>query len=240
MVTVAQASFSLKSCYAKAWKAFSKWWIPICLVASGLIVFELGPKQLAKVESTAVGETIIQFIDAVEQDNLARAEDLFSELIKTGMAYAKTIMIFSLYATPVVAILTITLLCISIMAVRGQRIRYSPWRILFVALVNTFMAFAKILLLLLFFPLGIYLYIKLYFVSLAMVEERQGLRGAIQQSWNLSAGHFWPLLGMVVLNSILQFAMVPTLVGLIPATGFATTVRAAAFSMLRSDEPILK
>ncbi len=233
MDTVAQPSFSLKACYAKAWKAFAKWWIPICLIASVLMLFELVPKQLAKAESSTLGETIAQIIAAFEQNDLERVEELAIELNEASLAYAKTVVTFAVYAAPIVAILTILLLCASVMAVKDQRIRYSPWRILFVAGISALMACVKILFLFLFFPLGVYFYIKLYFVSLAMVDGRLGLSEAVQRSWRLSIGHFWPLLGMVALNSLLQFAMVPTLVGLIPASGFATTTRAAAYAMLR-------
>ncbi len=233
MDTVAQPGFSLKACYARAWKAFAKWWIPICLIAGVLMVFELGPKQLAKAESSAMGKTIAQIVSAFEQNDLERVEELAIELNKASLAYAKTVLTFAMYVAPIVAILTILLLCASVMAIKDQRIRYSPWRILWVAFANLLVVFAKILLLFLFPPLGIYLYIKLYFVSLAMIEERWSLIGAIERSWEISAGNFWPLLGMVALNSLLQFAMVPTLVGLIPASGFATTTRAAAYAMLR-------
>ncbi len=236
METPVYPDFSLMACYAKAWKSFAKWWIPICLIAGGLMVFELGPKQLAKAESSAVSQSLTKIAVAIGQDDWLEVEELAIKLNETVLAYAKTVATFTLYATPVVAVLTILLLCTSIMAVQDRRIRYSPWRILFVALVNTLMTVVKILLLFLFLPLGIYLYIKLYFVSLAMVEERKNLAAAIQKSWSLSTGHFWPLLGMVILNSILQFAMVPTLIGLIPASGFATTTRAAAFAMLRDPE----
>ena len=230
----AHPAFSLMACYARAWKAFAKWWIPICLVASGLMVFELGPKHLAKAESSAISQSVAEVVSAIEQDDWVRVEELAAELNETLLSYAKTVATFTLYATPIVAVLTIVLLCMSIMAVKDRRIRYSPWRILFVALVNTLLAVVKILLLFLFLPLGIYLYIKLYFVSLAMVDDQKNLSAALRQSWHLSTGHFWPLLGMVTLNSILQFAMVPTLIGLIPASGFATTSRAAAYAMLRA------
>ncbi len=198
------------------------------------MLFQLGPEKLAKAESSAISQSLTEIAVAIEQDDWVRVEELAAELNKTMLTYAKAVAIFSLYATPVVAVLTILLLCTSIMAVKGRRIRYSPWRILFIACVNTLLAFVKILLLFLFLPMGIYLYIKLYFVSLAMVEEQKNLSAAIRQSWHLSTGHFWPLLGMVTLNSILQFAMVPTLIGLIPASGFATTSRAAAYAMLRA------
>lgn len=234
MESATHPSFSLMACYAKAWKAFAKWWIPICLIAAGLVVFQLGPEKLAKAESSAISHSLTEIAVAIEQDDWIRVEALAAELNETLLAYAKAVATFSLYAAPIVALLTIVLLCTSIMAVKGRRIRYSPWHILFVALVNTLLAFVKILLVFLFLPLGVYLYIKLYFVSLAMVEEQKNLSDAIQQSWHLSTGHFWTLLGMVALNSILQFAMIPTLIGLIPASGFATTSRAAAYAMLRA------
>jgi len=240
MDTVAQPRLSLKACYAKAWKAFAKWWIPICLIAGVLMVFELGPRQLAKAESSAMGETISQIITAFEQNDLERVEALSIELNEALLSYAKTVLTFTLYAAPIVAILTILLLCASVMAVKNQRIRYSPGHILWVALANLLVVFVKVLLLFLFLPLGVYLYIKLYFVSLAMVEEHQSLIAAIKRSWETSAGNFWPLLGMVVLNGTLQLAMVPTLVGLIPATGFANTARASAFELLRAGNPIEK
>lgn len=235
METIPQPSFTLKACYSKAWKSFTKWWIPICLIAGVLMVFELGPEQLAKAEAAAVGETIARIIDAFEQDDLAQVEALAVELNETSLAYAKTVMTFTLYAAPVIAVLTIILLCASIMAVKDRHTTYSPWHILRVAFLNMLMAFAKVLLLFLFLPLGIYVYIKLYFISLAMVEEQRGLTGAIKRSWEISAGNFWPLFGMVAINSALQLAMLPTLIGLIPATGFATTARAAAFSMLHNE-----
>lgn len=224
------------ACYTKAWRAFAKWWIPICLIAGLLMVFELGPKQLAKAEASAVIQTCVQFFTAIVQDDLALAEELIIELNETMLTYAKTVLTFTLYATPIIAILTIVLLCTSIMAVKDQRIRYSPGSILWVSLLNLPIAIIKILLLFIFLPLGIYIYIKLYFISLAMVEERQGLRGAIKRSWEISSGHFWPLLGMFAINSMLQMAAAPTIVGLIPASGFSTTARAAAFELLRNDQ----
>ncbi|MCK4563990.1 MAG: hypothetical protein KAU94_04900 [Verrucomicrobia bacterium] len=233
----AYPDFSLKACYAKAWKAFAKWWIPICLIAGVLMLFEFGPKQLAKAESSTVGKTIAQIIAAFEQNDLERVEELAIELNKASLAYAKIVVTFTLYAAPIVAILTILLLCASVMAVKDQRIRYSPGHILWVAFANLLVATGKVLLLFLFLPLGIYLYIKLYFVSLAMIEEQQGLIGAIKRSWHLSYGHFWPLLGIVAINGTLQLAMVPTLVGLVPASGFANTARAAAFELLRAGKP---
>ena len=231
----AHLGLSLKACYSKAWKSFAKWWIPICLISGVLMAFQLGPKQLAKAESSALSQTLTKVLAAFEQGDLDQMEELAFELNEASMAYAKKLMTFMLYAAPVVTILSILLLCTSMMAVKNQRTRYSPGWVIFVAFVNFFIAFVKVLLLFLFFPLGFYIYIKLFFVSLLMLEERRRPMAAIRESWNMTAGHFWPLFGMVVINGIFQFAMVPTIIGLIPASGFANTARAAAFTMLRKD-----
>ncbi len=224
---------SLKTCYTKAWKAFAKWWIPICLIASVLMVFQLGPKQLAKAESSAVGQILEQIVAAFEQNDLDRIEDLVAELNETTWAYAEKVMLFALYALPFAALLSILLLSTSVMAVKNQRTRYPPGRIVVIALVNMVIAFAKLLLIFLLFPLGFFLYIKLYFVTLLMLEEALSPGKAIEKSWKMTSGNFWPLFGMAAINGTLQLAMAPTLIGLVPAIGFANTSRAAAYSILR-------
>jgi hypothetical protein len=228
------SALSLKACYTKAWKSFAKWWIPICLLSGVLMVFQIGPKQLAKVESAAMAQTLSRVLEAFQQNDLEQLEDLVIELNETAWVYAKKMMAFMLYAAPIVAIFSILLLCASMMAVKDQRKHYSPWRVIVIAFVNLALAFIKVLLIFLLFPLGYYIYIKLFFVSLLMLEEGKSPSVAIQESWNMTRGNFWPLIGMVAINGLLQLAMVPTLVGLIPATGFSTTARAAAFTLLRS------
>ena len=223
---------SLKACYTQAWKAFAKWWIPICLLAGVLIVFQLGPQQLAKAESSALSQTIEQIVWAFEQNDLEQVETLVIEFEESTWIYAGKVMAFMLYALPFAAILSILLLCISIMAVKNHRTRYPLRRILLIAAVNLVLAVIKMLLLFLFLPLGFFIYIKLYFVSLLMLEEDYSPSKALQESWHMTTGNFGPLFGMVAINGALQLALTPTLVGLVPATGFATTARAAAYSSL--------
>ena len=232
--TVKPSEFSLAECYSKAWSAFSKWWIPLCFLSGALMLFECAPKHLVRAEIPALIQSGTQVFNAIEQDDFILAETILIELNDSLYTYVKAAAVWTLYATPIIAILTIVLLCTSIMAVKDQRIRYSPWRLLWVSFLNILVAFMKVLLLFLFLPLGIYIYIKLYFVCLVMVDEQQGLRGAIKRSWKLSSGHFWPLLGMVALNGTFQMIMIPTIIGLIPASGFANTARAAAFELLRN------
>jgi len=228
-----QPRFTLKACYSTAWKAFAKWWFPLCLLAGILMVLELGPKQLAKAESSAMGQTLAQIMAAVEQEDLDQAEILIYELNVTMLAYAEKLTVFMLYAAPFVALVAVLLICTSLMAVKDRRGKYSPGRIIGVSLMHMVLAFAKVLLLFLLLPLGLFIYVKLFFVSLLMLEEGHSPAKAIKGSWRMTNGNFWPLLGMIAINGTLQFAMVPTIIGLVPATGFANTARAAAYSMLR-------
>jgi hypothetical protein len=156
------------------------------------------------------------------------------ELVDAYLVYSKKLIRVMLYAAPLVALLTILLLGASVMAVKDQRTNYSPGHIIVVAFMNLVITTFKILFLFLFLPLGLFIYIKLYFVSLLMLEERKGPADAIRDSWKMTSGHFWPLLGMATINGIFQMVMVPTIIGLVPATGFATTARTAAFALLRS------
>jgi hypothetical protein len=227
--------FSLKACYVQAWQAFSKWWIPLCLLSGVLIIFQLGPKQLVKAEMKAVSGTLTEIMLAFEKNDVNQLEELAYELNEASMAYAMKLTKVMLYAAPIVTLFSMLLLCTSMMAVKNKRTRYVPTTILFTAFINFFLAFGKVLLIFIFFPLGFYIYVKLFFVSLLMLEEQKKPGRAIRESWHLSNNHFWSLLGMVFLNGILQFALAPTIIGLIPASGFATTARASAYALLRRD-----
>ena len=231
-------TLALKPCYSKAWKSFAKWWIPICLLAGGLMVFNWIPKQFAQAESSALSQTIDEIVAAAGQDDLSQLEALTTELIETMRAYAAKLLTFSFYAAPFAALLTVLLYCASLMAVKDRRTRYSPKGIAVATLFQFIIAPLKVLLIFLLLPLGIFVYVKLLFVTLLMLEEGNSPAEAITTSWKMTTGSFWPLLGMTLINGTLQIAMVPTVVGLIPASGFANTARAAAFTMLREDAPI--
>lgn len=226
--------FSLRKCYAKAWKSFAKWWIPICLLAGGLMVFDGLPRLLAKEESQAMRQIITQIMEAAEAGDLARVEESFPELQATVLAYSHTLLTFILYAAPIASLLTVLLYCTSLMAVKDCRTHYPLKTIMVVSMFQLVIAFVKMLLFFLIPPLGIYIYIKLYFVSLLMLEDEKSMGEALKESWSTTTGSFWPLFAMVAINGTLQFALVPTIIGVIPATGFANTTRATAFSILRS------
>jgi hypothetical protein len=238
MQTTEHADFNLKGCYIKAWKSFAKWWIPICVVSGFLMLVELGPKQLARAESAAISQMLTESITAYRQGNAAEFEQRILELNQACLIYSKKLVLFTSYAAPIMALLTILLVGASVMAVKDQRARYSPRHVLIVSFLNLIITTFKILSLFLFLPFGIYIYIKLYFVSLLMLEENQGPATAVRESWKMTGGHFRSLCGMAAINTILQVAMAPTIIGLVPATGFVTTARVAAFMGLRKKPSI--
>lgn len=227
---------SLKACYSKAWKSFAKWWLPICLLAGVLMLFQLGPKQLAKVESVKMRQTFDRILSAYEQNDLEEMEEIALELNKTLLAYAEKLIRITLYVAPIAAVLAVLLICTSLMAVKDRRTKYAPRKIILTSVVHLILAFTKMLLLFIVFPLGLFIYVKLFFVSLLMLDEGTSPSDAIKGSWKMTSGHFWPLFGMVAINGTYQLALAPTIIGLIPATGFASTARAAAFSALRRED----
>lgn len=231
----APQTLSIKSCYSKAWTSFAKWWIPICVIASILMVFQWIPKQLAQAESTAMHESLSNITAAFEQGDYSQLDALTEQLTATWIDYAHRVLVFSLYATPFALLLTVLLIAISLMAARNQRIKFSAGRIAAVSLAQLVFACVKMLLMFLLLPLGLFVYVKLYFISLLMLEEGGTPVAAAKESWRMTAGNFWPLFGLVAINGLLQLALIPTVIGLIPATGFANTARAAAFTLLRGN-----
>ncbi len=228
----------IKACYSKAWKSFAKWWIPLCLLAGVLLVFEWIPRLSAKAESQQLTQTLTEIVVAAENNQLDQMEEPLLELNEILLAYAKKVLTVALYATPFVALLSVLLIGTALMAVKNRRQRLSPKRVIGVAVVQFALAVAKVLLLFILFPLGVFIYIKLYFAILLMLEKGRSPAEAIKESWHLADGNFWPLLGLVSINSAIQFLMGLTLIGFIPATGFIQTARAAAFTQLNPpNEP---
>jgi hypothetical protein len=113
------------------------------------------------------------------------------------------------------------------------RKKQTSGRILYISGVHVLLAIIKALAMVLVLPLGIYLYIKWLFVSFILLEEDASIGEAVRRSSELTKGNFFPLLGLVTLNSAIQLISLPTLIGIIPATGFVNTVRAAAYVALR-------
>jgi len=227
-------TFSLKTCYSLSWKSFSKWWIPLCLISSLVLLFEVGPRILLRPETVALKQAALESISIFQTGTFEEMEAHLFEIQTLSLTYTAKLFRVLLAAFPFIALLSMILLTWANAAVKDRRNKNSFWRMLAITGVHLLLAFVKGLAFALFILPGFYLYTRLFFVALIMLEEKDvGMVEAIRRSWLMTRGNFWRLLALICMNGGLQFAAAPTIIGLIPATGFANTARAAAFQMLK-------
>jgi len=228
-----QNKLPFSACYDSAWTAFRKWWIPLCLISGLLFVFQLIPRTVVRAEGSELSEafsTIVTAAQSNDVDAMLSAEEQIQEL---AWKYARKMGKFTAAVFPLVAVVTVLLLIYANAAVNDYRKKQTAGRILYISAVHVLLAVIKATAMVLVFPLGIYLYIKWLFVSFVLLEEEASIGEAVRRSSALTKGNFFPLLGLVVLNGVIQLISLPTISGIIPATGFVNTVRAAAYVSLR-------
>ena len=224
---------SVIGCYALAWRSFSKWWIPLCVISGIIVVLQVIPQIVIRTDVNEFRITARSFVTAVLENNHAELEEMAPKVAaQTGMLMRK-LTTYGLYLFPLVALLTVILLMYANWAVRSRQAkRVSAPTLVTIASVHVMLAIAKLLAFFFFFLPGAYLYIKLLFVSLIMLEEKKGARAAMRISWQMTTGNFWKLFLLVLMNTGIQLLALPTIIGEIPVTGFANTARAAAFRMI--------
>lgn len=227
-------SFSLQGCYAQAWKSFSKWWIPLCLISAGILFFNIGPRLMAHGELTAMFQQGVQMMRAVADGDVDAVYQMTLDLQQLSFEYTRQLCKWVLVSLPFVALLTVILLAFANMAVKDQRKKRPFVRTVWIAIVHVMLAVVKGVAFLFFMIPGFYLYVRLLFVSLVMLEDDSvGVGDAVRRSWRMTRGDYWKLFALVGMNTALQMVAASTIIGLIPATGFANTARAEAFQMLR-------
>ncbi|PKM99110.1 MAG: hypothetical protein CVU78_07965 [Elusimicrobia bacterium HGW-Elusimicrobia-2] len=171
---------------------------------------------------TAVAEKNIAELESVRQKILIQISILLPQIIK-----------FAIGAFPFIAFLTILLLMYANRATTNKNDSEKSFLFLsYIAFVHIIIAIIKIIPFLFFILPGIYVYVKLLFVSLIMLEKRCNAPTAVKLSWKITSGHFWKLFLLVFINSGIQLIVLPTIIGEIPATGFVNTARAAAFRII--------
>jgi len=224
--------FSVGACYALAWRSFSKWWIPLCLISGIIVVLQIVPHLLVRSEVNELKVAAYTLATAVSQNDADKVQEISSKLAEAG-TLANKLASFALCLFPLIGLLTVILLMYANWAVRDRHERRRPLAaLLYIALVHVVLAIGKLAAFLFCFVPGAYLYIKLLFVSLTMLEEKKGAAAAIVISWRMTRGNFWRLFLLILMNTGIQILAAPTIIGAIPATGFANTARAAAFRMI--------
>jgi hypothetical protein len=223
----------ITDCYALAWRSFSKWWIPLCLISGFVVVFQLAPRFLVNAELHELSASTLVFMNAAFEGNDAELLRVAPEVSEQSLALLRKLGTFGLVVFPSVAFLTIILLMNANWAVEDKRGEKRPFfNLAYIAFVHVLMAICKLMAFLIILPLGAYVYIKLLFVSLIMLEEKKGATDAMRISWQMTDGNFWRLFLLMSMNTVIQTVSMPTIIGAIPVTGFANTARAAAFRML--------
>ena len=231
-------TLSVIGCYALAWRSFSKWWIPLCVISGIVVVFQIVPRILVRADVNELKTTTRSFVTAVFKNDQAELEKISPRVAAQTGVLMRKFATYGLCLFPVVALLTIILLMYANWAVKNRREKRKPLpTLVYIAFVHVMLAIAKLLAFFFFFLPGAYLYIKLLFVSLVMLEEKKGARAAIRISWQMTTGNFWQLFLLVLMNTGMQLLALPTIIGEIPVTGFANTARAAAFRMIWEDRP---
>jgi len=226
--------FSLKTCYAISWRSFSKWWIPLCLISAAVLLFEVGPRILLRPEASALKQALSEHLSVVKTGTTADLDAMLTDLLSDYQAYAVKLSKIALLAFPFVALLSMILLTWANAAVKDRRNKNSFGRLFYIAWIHVCLALIKGIAFVFFIFPGVYLYIRLLFVTLVLLEDReQGVWSAVKRSWALTEGDFWSLLALISINTFFQLSVTPTLIGLIPATGFVNTARAAAYQMLK-------
>lgn len=220
-------------CYALAWKSFSKWWIPLCLISAVIFIFEIVPRLLVRAEVNEWKITVHSYMTTVSENDPVKLDAISLKIKAQTALLLRRFTGFGLYIFFLIALLTVILLMYANWAVKNRRETGRPLStLIYIAFVHVMLALGKLLAFFFFFFPGAYLYIKLLFVSLIMLEGKKGAGEAIKISWRMTRGNFWRLFLLVLMNTGIQFLSLPTIIGTIPATGFVNTVRAAAFRML--------
>ncbi|MBN2416690.1 hypothetical protein JXO52_12660 [bacterium] len=221
--------------YSRAWSGFKKAWIIICLLSAAIVFFEILPRLTVSDEWRMLKSHLLLFLDAMGRGDRTAAESIAWSVKMQCWLLSRMLLQWLLCLFPLIALLTVLLLMKANQAVRGpEGPPRSFRRLLLVALVHVILAVIKLGAFLLLIVPGVYLYVKLLFVSLIMLEEGIPPLPACRRSWQLTSGSFFPLLLLVIINTVIQMAASLTIIGLIPATGFVNTARAAALHELKT------
>lgn len=223
--------------YKLAWKSFRKWWIPICLVSLLIFIFEIIPRILVSSEFQNFNTSVKQLTSAIIQNDADRIKLLSIEIQYEIRIILNKIIQTTAIVFPFIALATVVLLMIANWATKDKKgERKSVLSLIYIACVHIVLACIKLLAFLLFIIPGVYIYVKLLFVSLLMLEEDMSAWEAVRRSWIMTNGYFISLFLLTALNSIIQFLLLPTIVGLIPGTGYVNTARAAAFRLILQNQ----
>lgn len=221
---------SVIECYRQGWRSFSKWWIPISLISGVIFVFNILPRMMVSEDVSEVTENLRLFVSSTADANTVGMEQAWLRIGEQLTYLGFNLLRWTAFAMPFIAVCTALLFIVANFAVKDRKEQQGVAYTLYLAGVNVILAFVRVVPFFLFIVPGIYIYVKLFFVSLVMIESKCGARQAAATSWRMTGGpHFWPLTVLLMMNVGVNAVAGVTVIGLIPSVGFTTTARTAAF-----------
>jgi len=210
--------------------------MPLCLISTFILLFEVAPRMMLRPETAVLKQAFSEVVSVAKTGTLKEIETMLLDAQAESLAYTVKLSKLLGAALPFIALLSMILLTWANAAVKDRRNKNSFSRMVSITGLHLLLTLIKGVGFAFFLLPGFYLYVRLLFVTLILLEEKEcGMMAAIKKSWIMTRGNFWNLLTLICLNGTLQLAVAPTLVGLIPATGFANTARAAAYQMLKKQ-----
>jgi hypothetical protein len=231
-------TISVIECYRHGWRSFSKWWIPICLISGLIFGFNILPRLMVSDDVTVITANVRIFIQATADANTIQMERASYEIMTQIADLSFTLVKWSGIALPFIAVFTALLLVVANFAVKDRKEKQGVAHTLYIAGVNVILAFVRVIPFFFLVIPGIYVYVKLFFVSLVMIEGKTGAWKGVVTSWKMTGGkNFWPLTLLLLMNVGVNAIAGVTVIGLIPSVGFTNTARAAAFQVLWRGSP---
>lgn len=228
--------FSFGACYSEAWKAFSGWWLPLCLLSGILVVGRIIPKLIMMSKSSELFATVMSFLTAFSSGNADKMLHANREMMILLMEVMRKVLVGACLFLPVAALIGTLLLLYANRAVKNEKDKRPTRQILSTAFWRVVMSFFKIIGFLFFILPGVVLYIRLLFVPFYMLEYKRSFLDSMKLSWKQTGPYFWELTAVIITNALIQSAAGLTVVGLIPVCGFTNTVRATAFRQTLPEE----
>lgn len=90
-------------CYKQAWRGFSRWWIPLCLVAFVAVAADLLPRLLAQqdVDQTSITTDFFAMLDAAQKDDPREVQRRMNSLKSTTLSFVQATGRYTLYLLPI-------------------------------------------------------------------------------------------------------------------------------------------
>ena len=244
---------NINLCFQEAWRGFKGWWIPLCVVATIILLSQSWlPKKLLSNEISKFEpyreayqefrseffKNPSQFIE-INNEYLKRnieitlrpeTEEAILQLLKMGIIVMGVLAVF-------IALLNIFMIIIAKASVQKNKKDitlkkdfsksfYLFFSYLLLAIIKMVPFFFCIL------P-GVYIYIKLYYTGFIITEESANPLASIPKSWKMTEGNFFPVFFIFCITLAVNLVTIMTIIGIIPGSSFNYTLRAASYEQLK-------